>query len=98
MTDLLEETTRVWDEMAGFPDRVTADRAVVHGDVLVEESRVEGTDTGPMAGPDGSPIPATGRAVSVPFAGVHVVRGVIASSRFSSDTVDVLGQLGLLVP
>ena len=50
-------------------------------DLLAEATRVwserEGTDTGPMAGPDGSPVPATGRPVSIPFAGVHVVRGLL---------------------
>jgi ketosteroid isomerase-like protein len=94
-----EAVLEFWDEnMTGFPDnRVVVDRAVVHGDVLVEESRFEGTNTGPMTGPDGSPMPATGRAVSVPFAGVHVLRdGRIASTHFYWDTFDMLGQLGLL--
>ncbi|MHC1562669.1 ester cyclase [Actinomycetospora sp. C-140] len=94
-----EAVLEFWDEnMAGFPDnRVIVDRAVVHGDVLVEESRFEGTNTGPLAGPDGSPIPATGRSVSVPFAGIHVLRdGRIASTHFYWDAYDMLGQLGLL--
>ncbi|GAA4913578.1 ketosteroid isomerase-like protein [Actinomycetospora succinea] len=88
-----------WDEnMAAFPDNhITVHRAVARDDVLVEESRLDATNTGPLAGPDGSPIPATGRSVSIPFAGIHVVRdGRITSSHFYWDTYDMLGQLGLL--
>jgi steroid delta-isomerase-like uncharacterized protein len=88
-----------WDEtMAGFPDnRVVVARVVSQDDVLVEESRLEGTNTGPLPGPDGSPVPATGRPLSLPLTGIHTVRdGRITSTHFYWDTYDMLGQLGLL--
>ncbi|MEJ2887202.1 ester cyclase [Actinomycetospora aeridis] len=134
MTDLVEATTRAWNDrdraayrdcyspdaevvapgaigtgheallalydeiMASYPDnRITVERVVAQGDLLVEESRVVGTNTGPLAGPDGAPIPATGRRVSMPLVGVHVVDGDrITSTHFYWDTYDMLGQLGLL--
>jgi len=88
-----------WDEtMEAFPDnRITVVRVVAQGDLLVEESRIDATNTGPMAGPDGTPIPPTGRSLSLPFAGIHRIDGDhIVSSHFYWDTFDMLGQLGLL--
>jgi predicted ester cyclase len=88
-----------WDEtMEAFPDnRITVARVVAQGDLLVEESRMDATNTGPIAGPDGTPIPATGRTLSLAFAGVHRVDGDrIVSSHFYWDMFDMLGQLGLL--
>jgi steroid delta-isomerase-like uncharacterized protein len=94
-----EAVLAFWDEnMAAFPDnRVTVQLVVAQGDVLVEESRLDATNTGPLAAPDGSPIPATGRPISIPFTGIHTVRdGRITSTHFYWDTYDMLGQLGLL--
>ena len=88
-----------WDEtMEAFPDnRITVARVVAQGDLLVEESRIDATNTGPMAGPDGTPIPPTGRSLSLPFAGIHRIDGDrIVSSHFYWDMFDMLGQLGLL--
>ncbi|HEY2194292.1 MAG TPA: ester cyclase [Actinomycetospora sp.] len=90
---------RFYDEtMAAFPDNaITVERVVAQGDLLVEESRLEATHTGPIPGPDGTPIPATGRTLSLPLAGIHRVDGErITSSHFYWDVFDMLGQLGLL--
>jgi predicted ester cyclase len=88
-----------WDEtMEAFPDnRITVAHVVAQGDLLVEESRIVATNTGPIAGPDGTPIPPTGRSLSLPFAGIHRIDGErIVSSHFYWDMFDMLGQLGLL--
>ena len=94
-----EAALAFWDEtMEAFPDnRITVARVVAQGDLLVEESRMEATNTGPIAGPDGTPIPPTGRALSLSFAGIHRIDGDrILSSHFYWDMFDMLGQLGLL--
>jgi predicted ester cyclase len=94
-----EAVLQFWDEtMEAFPDnRITVARVVAQGDLLVEESRIDATNTGLIAGPDGTPIPATGRTLSLPFAGVHRIDGDrIISSHFYWDMFDMLGQLGLL--
>jgi predicted ester cyclase len=88
-----------WDEtMEAFPDnRITVAHVVAQGDLLVEESRIVATNTGPIAGPDGTPIPPTRRSLSLPFAGIHRIDGErIISSHFYWDMFDMLGQLGLL--
>jgi ketosteroid isomerase-like protein len=56
-----------------------------------------GTNDGPLTGPDGSHIPATGRQVSAPFSGLHTVHdGRIISTRLYFDQLDMLTQLGLM--
>jgi predicted ester cyclase len=69
---------------------------IAEGNTLVEESVFEGTNSGPLPGPDGSEIPATGQRVSAPFSGVYTVQdGKIASTRLYFDQLDMLAQLGL---
>lgn len=84
--------------MDGFPDNQVIVRLLLaDGDDVAEESRFEGTNSGPLTGPDGSRIPATGRRVSTAFSGLHTVRGdVVTSTRFYFDQVELLTQLGLL--
>jgi len=81
-----------------FPEnRVVAHRTVMNGTTIVEESVFEGTNTGPLPMPDGTELPATGAAVSVPYVGLHTARGDrIVSSHFYWDTMAMLQQLGLL--
>ena len=85
--------------MAAFPDhRITVLRTAVGdgGAVVVEESVIEGTHTGPLVGADGSELPPTGRHVSAPFAMVHEVRdGRLAASRLYFDQLELLAQLGV---
>ena len=66
-------------------------------DTLVEESLFEGTNTGPLPMPDGSEMPATGKAVAVPYVGLHTARDeLIASSHFYWDQLSFLQRLGVL--
>jgi steroid delta-isomerase-like uncharacterized protein len=88
-----------WASTLGtMPDaRVDVALLIADGQVVAEEATTRGTNTGPSSGPDGTEIPPTGRAVTIPFTAVHTVRdGRIASSRFYWDTMSILGQLGLL--
>jgi ketosteroid isomerase-like protein len=91
--------TEFWTTfMTAFPDnRVLLPHPIIGaGDIGVEEPVLEGTHTGVLVGPDGSEIAPTGRRISVPGAGVHTVRdGRIVSSRFYSDTLELLTQLGV---
>lgn len=85
--------------MEPFPDNTITVHATIGGPsaVGVEEGVLTGTHTGTLLGPDGSTLPATGRTVSSPFAGIHTVRdGKIVSSHFYSDQLDFLHQLGVL--
>jgi len=81
-----------------FPDnRLTVRRTVVDGETIVEEGVFAGMNTGPPSAPDGTELPATGAAVSVPYAGLHTVRdGRFVSSSFYWDSMALLQQLGLL--
>ena len=88
-----------WDAwQTGFSDnQVTLRLVFAEGDNVVEESVFSGTNDGPLTGPDGSHIPATGRQVSAPFSGLHTVHdGRIISTRLYFDQLDMLTQLGLM--
>jgi len=80
-----------------FPEnRFEVARAVSAGEDVVLEGFWIGKHTGPMALPNGSSIPATGRSVKVPFATLFRVKaGKIASHRAYWDMATFLGQLGL---
>jgi predicted ester cyclase len=82
----------------GFSDnQVTLRLVFAEGANVVEESVFSGTNDGPLTGPDGSQIPATGRQVSVAFSGLHTAHdGRIISTRFYFDQLDILTQLGLM--
>ena len=92
----LQEFWSLW--MGAFPDNQVMVRLLIaDGDNVAEESRFEGTNSGPLPNPDGTEIPATGRRASEPFSGIYTVRGgKIASSRLYFDQVDMLTQLGLM--
>lgn len=92
----LQEFWSLW--MGAFPDNQVIVRLLVaDGDNVAEESRFEGTNTGPLQAPDGTEIPATGKQVSEPFSGISTIRGdKIASTRLYFDQVDLLTQLGLM--
>lgn len=90
---------KFWDENEViWPDsRVRITLLKEDGEVLFEEGVVEGTNTGPIPLPDGTEAPASGNAVSFPFAGVHTVRdGLIVSTRFYWDNAAIYQQLGLM--
>jgi hypothetical protein len=57
----------------------------------------EGTNTGPLTMPDCSELPPTGAVVSVPYVGVHTVRGGwLVRSHYYWDQMEFLKPLGLL--
>ena len=67
------------------------------GDTAIDEGWFVGTNTGPIAMPDGSSIPATGKHVRIRAVDIATVEdGVITSHRFYFDQMDFLGQLGLM--
>lgn len=89
---------KFWDDNVGiWPDnRVRVTLLVGEGDVIAEEGIAEGTNTGPIPLPDGTEAPASGNAVSFPYAAVHTLRGdKIVSTRFYWDNASIYQQLGL---
>jgi ketosteroid isomerase-like protein len=67
------------------------------GNTAIDEGYFVGTNTGPLQGPTGETIPATGKSVRVPACDIATVEnGVITRHRFYYDQMDFLGQLGLL--
>jgi ketosteroid isomerase-like protein len=69
------------------------------GDTVIVEGLYSGTQTGPLATPDGGEIPATGRSFTFPY--VDILRaedGRFIEHRVYWDNVTFLSQLGLLPP
>ncbi len=84
--------------LTAFPDgRIEDVRHSASADgTVVTEFVGKGTHQGPLAGPGGQQIPATGRRVQVPFCQVaRVIGGQIASARVYYDLATMLAQLGL---
>jgi steroid delta-isomerase-like uncharacterized protein len=84
--------------LRAFPDnRMETSLLVEDGDTVVAEWTTRGTQTGPLAMPDGTEIPATGKTVEIQ--GVSVVRvkeGKVTSHRDYFDNIAVMSQLGLM--
>jgi ketosteroid isomerase-like protein len=80
-----------------FPDAAWEERYKHEaGDTAIDEGYFVGTNTGPMTGPNGETIPATGRRVRARECDVATVEnGVVTSHRFYFDVQDWLTQLGL---
>jgi len=89
---------RLARELASFSD--LAHRVVSYieqDDAFADEWVFVGTHTGPVAMPDGSELPPTGKRVEVP--GMEVVRlrdGKITANNLYYDNLAVAAQLGLL--
>lgn len=67
------------------------------GDTAIDEGIYSGTNTGPLAFPDGTSIPATHRNISIHGVDFATVRdGRITSYRLYFDQLEFLNQLGLL--
>jgi steroid delta-isomerase-like uncharacterized protein len=81
-----------------FPDlRIETSRLIEEGDSVVSEWTWRATHGGPLAMPDGSEIPATGRTVEAPGVSVFTVQdGKIASQHDYWDNASVMSQLGLM--
>jgi steroid delta-isomerase-like uncharacterized protein len=100
-----ERTLHGFDEMLGaaqgwkraFPDgHGTVTGAYGDGPIAVLEIEWEGTNTGPMEAPDGSEIPATGRAGHVKACQVFEVRdGRVTATRHYFNLLTILTQLGV---
>lgn len=76
---------------------VSVGRYCEDGDLYFGEFMVEGVNSGPLAMPDGSQLPATHRSAEIPAMEVARVRnGKIVEHRFIWDNMAFLGQLGLL--
>ena len=81
---------------AAFPD---ASWEELHkhetSDTAIDEGYFVGTNTGPVTGPGGEAVPATGNRVRVRECDVATVGGgMITSHRFYSDMQDWLTQMG----
>jgi ketosteroid isomerase-like protein len=81
-----------------FPDaRYEPVNEYESGNTAIDEGYFTGTNTGPLQGPTGETIPATGKSVRVRACDIATVEnGVITSHRFYYDQMDFLGQLGLM--
>ena len=79
------------------PDSKISLRHIVEtGDVVLCEGEFTGTNTGPLASPQGT-MPATGKRFVLKFADVFEVKNdKIAKHRTYYDQMAFLGQLGLL--
>jgi steroid delta-isomerase-like uncharacterized protein len=83
--------------VVGFPDnRFEVKNVLEAGDQAALEGDWVGTHTGPLPLPDGSSVPATGKALRSPFVTIFRVReGRIVSHRGYWDLAGFLAQLGL---
>lgn len=67
------------------------------GNTALDEGWIRGVHTGPLPGPDGQPVAATGKSIRIRECdAVTVEGGLITSHRFYYDQVELLGQLGLM--
>jgi predicted ester cyclase len=85
------------DFLASFPD-ASYETGHEHesGDTAIDEGFFVGTNTGPLAMPDGQSIPPTGKSVRFRACDAATVQnGQVTSHRFYFDQMDFLTQLGL---
>ncbi len=77
--------------------RLETSLLIEEGDTVVAEWTWRVTHTGPIAMPDGTEIPATGKTMELPGVSVLTVReGKIASERDYFDQAALMSQLGLM--
>ena len=92
---ILEAASR---EKAAFPDRtMTVDVYVEQGDTIAVEYTLVGTNAGPLAMPDGTELPPTGKRVE--FKGMELLQfrdGKAVVDHDYWDNMAVAGQLGVL--
>ncbi len=81
-----------------FPNGIQeTSRLVEEGDTVVAEYTWRGTNTGPLTMPDGTEIPATGKAAELAGSAVVTVRDrKFASERHYIDMAAMMTQLGLM--
>lgn len=80
-----------------FPDgRITVDRVIDSGDLVVVEYTGRGTHTGSLASPTGT-VPATGRSVTLELCDVvEFTDGKVKRIRSYFDSGSLMAQLGLV--
>ena len=80
---------------AAFPDaHFDIEHVIESGDTVAVEGVYQGRHEGPLALPDGSALPATGRTVHAPFATMFTVSGGrITSHRPYWDLAGFMAQL-----
>ncbi|MEA2025053.1 MAG: ester cyclase [Chloroflexota bacterium] len=80
-----------------FPDgRISAVRVFGSGDWGCCQFQFEGTNTGPLGGPDGSEAPPTGKVAAFPYCVVaRFEGGIIVEFDEYFDRLEMLSQLGL---
>ncbi|HEY3080377.1 MAG TPA: nuclear transport factor 2 family protein [Chloroflexota bacterium] len=83
-----------------FPEaRFSIDHVVESGATASVEGRYTGTQAGPLATPDGGAIPATGKAVDIPYVTLIEIQGErITAHRAYWDQLAFMTQLGLGPP
>ncbi|HEY2192861.1 MAG TPA: nuclear transport factor 2 family protein [Actinomycetospora sp.] len=75
---------------------VSVGRGCEDGDLYCGEFMMEGVNTGPLAMPDGTELPATHRSVELPAMEIaRVENGEIVEHRFFWDNLAFMSQLGL---
>lgn len=95
--DGVDNVLEVWKGWAkAFPDsKATFHDAYAAGDVVVVELTWKGTQTGPLATPNGE-VPATGKSINMRAIQVSKVKdGKVASTRQYFDMATMMSQLGL---
>jgi ketosteroid isomerase-like protein len=90
------------DYMRGFADAMPdmdyrTTREIEAGSCAIDQGEVVGTNTGPLAMPDGSTLPATGRQVRMRSVDIATVEdGRIVQHDFYFDQLELMTQLGLI--
>jgi steroid delta-isomerase-like uncharacterized protein len=89
---------RLARDLTAFPDaKYVVESFVEDGDKFADEWTFTGTNTGPFQLPDGSEVPATGRAVEIKGMELVEVRdGKIVVDNLYYDFMAAVSQLGLV--
>jgi steroid delta-isomerase-like uncharacterized protein len=86
------------EQFSAFPDsHITIDVLVEEGDTVAAEFTYTGTNAGPMAMDDGSPLPATGKRIEMK--GMQLIQfgdGKIVRHAIYHDSMTAMRQLGLM--
>lgn len=92
LVDWLREFT------VAMPDMTYAmSRKLEDGGCAIDDGTVSGTNTGPLAMPDGSSLPPTGKKVRLRALDIVTVEGgLISKHDFYYDQFELLSQLGLM--
>lgn len=87
-------------QWAGFPDsHIRSELLLAEGDTVADEFTYTGTNTGPVAMPDGSTMTATGRHVEMKGMQLLKLRdGKVVRHELFLDSWIMLTQMGLAPP